>query len=61
MRANHALHRTLHQRRFACWFRAGEGSRYAASETAEEIGQFDMFFAVEHGIRGWGLGKSLEG
>ena len=24
---NRALHRTLHQRRCACWFRAGEGSR----------------------------------
>ena len=24
---NHALHRTLNQRRFACWFRAGEGRR----------------------------------
>ncbi len=24
---NHALHRTLNQRRFARWFRAGEGSR----------------------------------
>jgi len=24
---HHALHRTLHQRRFACWFRAGEGRR----------------------------------
>jgi hypothetical protein len=26
---NHALHRTFNQRRFACWFRAGEGSRSA--------------------------------
>src|SRR3989304_6951040 len=24
---NHALHRTFNQRRFACWFRAGEGRR----------------------------------
>jgi hypothetical protein len=24
---NYALHRTLHQRRCACWFRAGEGRR----------------------------------
>jgi hypothetical protein len=24
------LHRTLNQRRFACWFRAGEGRRSAA-------------------------------
>jgi hypothetical protein len=27
---NHALHRTLHPRRFACWFRAGEGSRWTS-------------------------------
>lgn len=27
MTPNHALHRTLNQRRFACWFRAGEGKR----------------------------------
>jgi hypothetical protein len=28
--SNHALHRTLHQRRCACWCRAGEGRRSAA-------------------------------
>ncbi len=27
MTPNQALHRTLNQRRFACWFRAGEGRR----------------------------------
>jgi hypothetical protein len=31
--SNHALHRTLSQRRFACWFRAGEGSRYRAKKS----------------------------
>jgi hypothetical protein len=27
---NHRLHRTLNQRRFACWFRAGEADRWAS-------------------------------
>src|SRR5262245_8334977 len=33
MRSNLALHRTLRQRRCACWFRAGEGSRSALQYT----------------------------
>jgi hypothetical protein len=32
MTPNHALHRTGHQRRYACWCPAGEGRRYALGD-----------------------------
>ena len=51
MTPNHALHWTFYQRRFACWFRASEGSRYIAFAQSSYIVSYSADYTTDKGTR----------